>query len=155
MISIRKWLSCSLLATTIVLLLITTVKATALSFTVDAGQEETRLLNLAAEDHVQIRFTVLGQTANVLDFYITDPNGNIMENFGNTGSINYAFVCSKEGEYKLYFSNFASTEDKLVTLDYEVEHYVFGIPQMLFLTLVAVGICMAAVAVFILMSKHP
>lgn len=155
MISIKKQLTCSLLAATIVLLLIPTVKATAESFTVRAGQEETKLLNLVTEDRVQIRFTVTGGTTNVLDFYITDPYGNVMETFGNTGSVSYAFVCSQEGNYKLHFSNIASAEDKLVSLDCEVEHYIFGMQQMLFLTLVVVGICMAAVAVFVLMSKHP
>jgi hypothetical protein len=155
MISIRKRLKCSLLAATIVLLLIPTVKATAESFTVRAGQEETKILNLAPEDHVQIKFTVTGRTTNVLDSYITDPYGSVLETFDNTSSGDYAFICSHEGEYKLHFFNVASTEDKLVSLDYEVEHYIFGMPQMLFLTFIVAGICVAAVAVFILMSKHP
>jgi hypothetical protein len=155
MISIKKRLTYSLLMATVVLLLIPTVKATAESFTVGAGQEETKLLNLVNEDHVQIRFTVTGGTTNALDFYITDPDGNVMETLGNTSSGEYAFVCSQEGEYQLHFSNIASVEDKLVSLDYEVDHYIFGIPQMLFLALIVAGICVAAVAVFILMSKHP
>jgi len=155
MTSIKKRLTCSLLATTIVLLLIPAVKATAEDFTVRAGQEETKLLNLVTEDRVQIRFTVTGGTTNALDFYITGPHGNVMETFGNTGSVDFAFVCSQDGEYELHFSNIASAEDKFVSLDYEVGHYIFGMPQMLFLALVVVLICMAAVAVFILMSKHP
>jgi multisubunit Na+/H+ antiporter MnhC subunit len=76
-----------------------------------------------------------------------------MENFGTTGNLNYAFVCSQEGEYKLHFSNVVSAEDKLVSLDYEVQHYIFGMQQNLFLTLIVVGICVAAKAVFVLMSK--
>jgi multisubunit Na+/H+ antiporter MnhC subunit len=155
MISIKKHLTCSLLAATIVLLLTPIVRATAESFTVRAGQEDIRSFNLATEDHVQIRFTVTGQATNVLDFYITDPHGNVMKTFGSTGNLNYAFVCSQEGEYGLHFSNVASVEDKLVSLDYEVQHYIFGMQQTLFLTLIVVGICVAAIAVFILMSKHP
>jgi multisubunit Na+/H+ antiporter MnhC subunit len=155
MISTKKRLTFSLLAATMTLLLIPTANATAQSFTVHAGQEQTKLLNLAADDHVQIRFTVTGQATNVLDFFITDPNGNTIHNFGTTGNVNYEFVCSLEGEYTLHFSNAASAEDKLVSLDYEIAHYIFGMPQMLFLTLIVVGICIAAVAVFILMSKHP
>jgi len=45
------------------------------------------------------------------------------------------------------------SEDKLVTLDYEIQHYIFGIPQMLFLTIIIVLISVAAVATFILMEK--
>jgi multisubunit Na+/H+ antiporter MnhC subunit len=155
MILIKKHLTLSLLATTIVLLFAPTVRATAESFTVRAGQEEIRSLSLAADDHVQVRFTVTAQGVSVLDFYITDPHGNIMKDFGATGDLNYAFVCSQEGEHKLHFSNVASAEDKLVSLDYEVQHYIFGMQQNLFLTLIVVGICVAAIAVFILMSKHP
>jgi multisubunit Na+/H+ antiporter MnhC subunit len=155
MSSPRKYLACSLPAATIVLLLIPAVWATAESFTVRAGQEEIKPLNLATDDHVQIKFTVTGQAMNLLDFYITDPNGNILATFGTTGNVNYAFVCSQEGEYKLHFSNVASAEDKLVSLDYEVQHYIWGMEQMLFLTLIVVGICVAATAVFIIMSKHP
>jgi len=155
MISVKKRVLRSLLVVTTVLLLIPAVKAAVESFTVRAGQEETKLLGLAVEDRVVIRFTVVGRTASVLDFYITDPHGNVMETFGNTGNVDYAFVCSQEGEYKLVFSNIASAEDKLVSLDYEVEHYIFGMPQMLFLTFIVVGTCAAAVAVFVLLSKHP
>jgi len=91
----------------------------------------------------------------MLNFFITDPDGNVFETFGNVGSVDYSFICLHEGEYTLHFSNTASADDKLVSLDYEVDHYTFGMPTMLFLTLVVLGICMAAVAVYILMSKHP
>jgi hypothetical protein len=137
------------------LLLVLTVRATTESFTVPAGEDETKLLNLTTGDHVQIRFTVNGGTTNMLNFYITDPYGNIWEGFGSVGSLDYSFVCSHGGEYTLHFSNAASAEDKLVSLDYEVDHYVLGMPQMLFLTIIVLVICMVAVAVFILMSKHP
>ena len=91
----------------------------------------------------------------MLNFFITDPDGNVFETFGNVGSVDYSFICLHGGEYTLHFSNTASADDKLVSLDYEVDHYTFGMPTMLFLTLVVLGICMAAVAVYILMSKHP
>jgi hypothetical protein len=146
MILIKKCLTFLLLAATLVLL-VPMVRATALSFTVHAGQEEIRPLRLVVDDHVQIRFTVTGQATDVLGFHITDPQGNIMEDFGTTGNVNYAFVCLQEGEYRLHFSNVVSAEDKLVSLDYEVQHYTFGMQQNLFLTLVVAGICVAAVAV--------
>lgn len=155
MMLIKKLLACSLLAVAIVLLLVPAVRGVAESFTVKAGQEETRTISLFVEDHVQIRFTVIGQTISTLDFYVTDPHGYTMKTFGATGNVNYVFVCSQEGDYTLHFSNVASTEDKLVSLDYEVTPYIYGIPQTLFLVLIIVGICMVMVTVFILQSKHP
>jgi multisubunit Na+/H+ antiporter MnhC subunit len=154
MILIEKYVAYSAMAAMMVLLLIPMARATAESFTVRAGQEEIRHLTLAAEDHVQIRFVVTGQAANALSFYITEPDGNVFANFGDTGNLNYAFVCPKKGEYTLHFYSAASTEDTLVSLDCEIQHYILGMPQMLFLTLIVVGLCVAAVAIFILMSKH-
>ncbi len=45
------------------------------------------------------------------------------------------------------------SENKLVTSDYEIQHYIFGIPQMLFLTTIIVLVSVTAVATFILMGK--
>lgn len=150
-----KYRACSFLAVAIVLLLVPAVGAVAQSFTVRAGQEETKTLSLVVEDHVQIRFTVIGKTVSTIDFYVTDPLGNVMVSWGTTGNVNYDFICSLEGMYTLHFSNLASAEDRLVTLDYEVTSYIFGMPQTLFLVLIACVLCVGAVAVFILMSKHP
>lgn len=150
-----KYRACSFLAVAIVLLLVPAVGAVAQSFTVRAGQEETKTLSLVVEDHVQIRFTVIGNTVSTIDFYVTDPLGNVMVSWGTTGNVNYDFICSLEGMYTLHFSNVASAEDRLVTLDYEVTSYIFGMPQTLFLVLIACVLCVGAVAVFILMSKHP
>jgi len=127
-------------------------EATTTNFTVHGGEEVTKLLSLAVEDRVLIKFTVVGQSDNTLYFYITYPNGTVKK-FGKLGYFHYPFVCDAEGDYVLHFSNTGSTEDKLITLDYEVQHYIFGIPQMLFLTIIIVLICVAAVAAFIFMGK--
>lgn len=76
-----------------------------------------------------------------------------MKEFDKVGYFHYPFVCDVEGEYVLHFSNIDSTEDKFVALDSEVQHYIFGIPQMLFLIIIIVIVCVGAVAVFILMGK--
>jgi hypothetical protein len=153
MICIRRYALHVLLAATLIVLLVSSVKATSMSFTVPAGQVEIKTVDLAAEDHVTITFSVTDQDASGLDFYILDPQGNVQEMFNSTSSVNYQFVCSQAGQYELCFSNTGSAQDKLVSLDYEVEHYIFGMPQMLFLTLIVVGICLAMVAVFVLMGK--
>jgi len=127
-------------------------EATSMTFTVHGGEEETKSLSLAVEDRVLIKFTVLATSDKSVNFSITYPNGTSKE-FGKVGDFHYSFVCDAEGEYDLHFSNADSTEDKLVTLNYEIEHYIFGIPQMLFLVIIIVVVCVAAVAVFILMGK--
>jgi hypothetical protein len=127
-------------------------ETTSTSFTVHGGEDVVKTIKLAVEDHVSIKFTVVGQTNHAITFYMVYPNGSIRD-FGNVGSFSYSFVCNLEGEYRLCFSNTASSEEKLVTLDYEIEHYIFGIPQMLFLTIIIVLVCLAAVATFVLLGK--
>jgi len=129
------------------------VKATTMNLTVPKGQEITRSLSLAVEDHVLIEFTVVGHAGSILDFYVADPHGNIKVEYKKTGNVNYCFVCNETGEYILHFSNTDTSEDKLVTLNFEIQHYIFGIPQMLFMTLIILLVCMGAVATFILMGK--
>lgn len=127
-------------------------KATTSNFTVYGGKEVNKSLELAVEDHVLIKFNVVATVDKAIHFYLIYPNGTQMD-FGNRGSFDHSFVCELEGEYVLRFSNEGSTEDKLVTLNYEVEHYIFGFPQMLFLTMLIAVICVAAVASYILIGK--
>jgi hypothetical protein len=129
------------------------VSATTMSFTVPAGEELTKPISLVVDDRVSIEFKVVGQTKNELDFYITDPQGNVKVEYGQVGTVKYCFTCDTAGEYTLHFSNTDQTEDKLVTLNYEVEHYIFGMPQMLFLTILIVLVCVGAVAAFVMMGK--
>jgi hypothetical protein len=143
----------------ILLILITTftiiqsAKATSISFTVHSNEEVTKILRLKVEDHVLIRFTVVGAASqNSIHFSLTYPNGT-EKDFGDTGDFHYTFVCDLEGEYILRFSNLDSSVDKLVTLNCEIEHYIFGIPQMLFLTIIIAVTCVIAVASYIFLSK--
>jgi hypothetical protein len=134
-------------------ILVQLADATATSFTVPKGEEITRSISLVVEDRVLVKFTVVGQTASTLDFYITDPNGDVKVEYSRVGTVSYPFICDEAGEYVLHFSNTDTSEDKLVTLDYEISHYIFGIPQMLFLTIIIVLVSVAAVATFTLMGK--
>jgi hypothetical protein len=152
MIRFRKLLILLLLAQIVFLIIVQFAEATSMSFTVHAGEEETKTINLAVEDRVLVKFTVVGSSDNALYFSITYPNGTVKD-FGKRGDFHDSFVCDTDGECILHFSNTDSTEDKLVTLNYEIEHYIFGVPQMLFLTIVIVVVCVAAVATFILMGK--
>lgn len=153
MISIKMVCVFSLFLAVLLAALMPLASATTMNFTVNGGEETTKSLSLVVEDHMVIKFTVLGQTEDTLDFYIVDPDGNVTVEFSRQGDVRYSFVCQEAGDYVMHFSNAYSEENKLVTLDYEVQHYIFGIPQMLFLTMIIVVVCVAAVAVFVLMGK--
>jgi len=142
-----------LFAVIVFTILIQLADATAISFTVPKGEEITKSISLVVEDHVLVKFTVVGQTESTLDFNITDPHGNMEAEYSKESAVSYSFVCDEAGKYVLHFSNVHYSEDKFVTLNYEIAHYIFGIPQMLFLTIIIVLVCMGAVATFILMGK--
>jgi len=128
-------------------------EATSVNFTVSQEGQENRLLTLAVEDRVSIRFTVVGQTSHTLNFRVIDPDGKIIADFLGTGSVDHRFICNDPGEYTLHFENPDTSEAKFVTLNYEIQHYIFGMPQMLFLTIIIVLVCIGAVTAFILMGK--
>jgi len=153
MIPFKKTSFCFLLVVIVVGILVHFAVATTVQFTVPSGEEVPRTLNLAVDDHVLVSFTVVGQTESTLDFWITDPNGNVTAAFSRQGDVHYSFVCVESGDYVLHFSNVYSSQNKFVALDYEIQHYILGIPQMLFLTVIIAVVCVAMVAVFILMGK--
>jgi len=129
-------------------ILVQAAEATAMYFTVHGGQEVTQSLSLAVNDHVSITFTIVGAS---IHFYMIYPNGSERD-FGDVGDLNYSFVCNAGGEYVLHFSNVGSS-DEFVTLNYEIDQYIFGIPQTLFLVIIIVIICVIAAAVFIIMGN--
>ncbi len=131
-------------------------QATTTNLTVQRGGETTYPLNLADEDRVLIQFKVVGESSdlNTLNFSLVYPNGTVRD-FGETGDFGTAFICHAPGDYTLCFLNGDLTGKRLVTLDCEVDHYILGIPQMLFMTILIAVICVVGVAVFVMLSRKP
>jgi hypothetical protein len=129
-------------------------QATTATFTVKSGDEITHPINLIAEDRVLIQYNAVGGTVNTIHFSINFPNGTVKD-FGESGKLSYSFVCDAEGEYTLNFTNTDQAEDMLVTLNYAIDHYIFGMPQMLFMTILIAVVSVVGVAVFIGLSKKP
>jgi hypothetical protein len=152
MLSFRKSCAFFLIILAVLIAINGFVEATTATVSVKAGEEATHVIKLAVDDRVLVRFTVAGQESDTLRFSLGFPNGTILD-FGEVGTLSHSFICDAEGEYTLHFLNDDLTEGKLVTLDYEIDHYIFGLPQMLFLALVIAVVCVAMVAVYILMGK--
>ena len=81
------------------------------------------------------------------------PNGTTSDQ-GEISQFTFGFFTEVTGECQLHFDNGNSSDTKLVTLNYGVEHYVFGIPQMFFLP-IAITLLLLCVAVgYIVMGKY-
>ena len=127
-------------------------QATMTMFTLQGGEEVTHPIDLIVEDRVLIQYRLGGQNVSALRFSISFPNGT-KRDFSGSGDFSYNFICDTEGEYGLHFVNTDQTEDIQVTLDYEVQHYIFGIPQMLFMAIIVVLACVIGVAAFVMMGR--
>ncbi len=129
-------------------------EATTASLNVKPGEEAIQPVSLIAEDRVLIQFKVIGATSSLVHFSLTFPNATVKD-FGEVSDFSTSFVCDAEGEYMLNFTNPDQTESKLVTLDYEVDHYILGMPQMLFMVILIAVVSVVGVAVFIGLSRKP
>jgi hypothetical protein len=152
MANLRRSLVYVLIILALLVVLMGLGQATITSIIVKSGEEVTHPINLIVEDRVLIQYKVVGGNANAMQFSISFPNASVRD-FGGSGDFSYSFICDVEGEYVLHFVNTDQTEEIRVTLDYEVQHYIFGIPQMLFLTIIIVLACIGGVAAFVLMGR--
>ena len=123
------------------------------SINVEPGKEFTRTIDLAAGDRTSIIFTVLGPAPSKLHFYMVLPNGTTSD-YEEVSQCATAFSTSSKGTCQLHFNNSASSDSQLLTLDYSVEHYIFGVPQMIFILGAIAVLLMFAVSGYIIMGKY-
>lgn len=137
----------------LIIIVTNTAQAATQSFNVEAGKDVEKIIELGAGDFLSISLQVTGAESSKLDFYIILPNGTTID-YGEASQLTIELSTRVEGECKLHFDNSHSESAELVTLTYNIEHYIFGIPQMLFL-LIAIGILLLfVVAGYIAMGKY-
>ena len=132
---------------------INAVSAVSRTIYVDAEQKEVESISLKVEDEVSGRISVVGGSNNDIDFYITDPNGEAVVPKERVNVKDFRFTASKEGTYKLNFDNTFSTEAKTVSFNYDVRHYIFGIPQEDFLVFVVMIVAVIGLLLFVALSR--
>jgi len=129
------------------------VKAETEDFTVPSETEITRSLNLQNDDRVAISFSVVGQSVNAINFYVTDPNGETITQYDTVGQKSFSLHATTSGIYTLHFDNSVWQEEKRISLNYDIQHYIFGLPQTLFYVLVIGIISVVGIAFFVLLGK--
>ncbi len=155
MLNLRKRVSAFFIILIMIAIFVQFGGATPVSLVVKPGEEIPHNVGLIIEDRVLIQINAIGEgTSNLVQFSLVFPNGTIKD-FGEVSSFHTSFVCDLEGNYTLNFANNDQTESKRVTLNYEIEHYVFGMPQMFFMVILIAFISVVGVAVFIGLSQKP
>jgi len=146
-----------LLSVLIVLCLMTILAVIVLakteSINVEPGKDIIRAVDLASGDRITMTFTVSGPAPSTVNFFMVLPNGTTVDN-GPTSQYKSQFFTNVKGTLHLHFDNTDSSNGQLLTLNYEVEHYIFGIPQMIFLLggIAVVLLCVAAG--YMIMGKY-
>lgn len=128
-------------------------KAETENITVPPESEFTRTLDLQNDDRVAIGFTVVGQSVDALNFYITDPHGDTIIEYETVGQKSFSLHATTPGVYILHFDNSLWQEEKMVTLNYDIQHYILGLPQTLFYVLVIAVISVIGIVFFVLLGK--
>ena len=141
----------------LVISLLSTVQAAAESLTINAGKEVNRSIELGSEDRIHltcnVRVVGIAQSLNNFQFWVIFPNATTRD-YGATAQTSISFISDIKGNLELHFDNSNSSDAKLVTLNYDIEHYIFGIPQIPFL-LIAVAVFLVCIAAgYIIMGKY-
>jgi hypothetical protein len=146
-------LICFLMVFTLLITLTATVRAATESLNVQAGEDSVRKIGVSAEDHIRISFTVLSQSPSSFRFWIVFPNGTTRD-YKESTNYNISLVSGVQGECELHFDNTNSSSAQLVTLNYEIEHYYFGLPEIPFLIIVIGILLLCIVAGYVVMGKY-
>jgi hypothetical protein len=146
-------LVCYLIVFTLLITMTATVQAATESLNIPAGEDLIREFSLSSGDHMRISFTVLSQSPSSFRFWMIFPNGTTRD-YKESTSYNISFASDVQGECELHFDNTNSSSAQLVTLNYETEHYYFGIPEIPFLIIVIGILLLCIVAGYVAMGKY-
>jgi hypothetical protein len=142
-----------LIILTLTLTLAGSAQAITESLNIQAGKESIRTINLASEDKIRITFTLLSRTPRDFHFWMVFPNST-KRDYGETTQTTISFSSEVKGTCELHFDNSNSSKNQLVTLNYEIEHFIFGIPQIPFLLIVVTFFLLCIIAGYIIMGKY-
>jgi hypothetical protein len=142
-----------LIVLTLIITLASSAQATTESLNIQAGKESVRTINLAAEDKIRITFTLVSHTSGDFHFWMVFPNSTKRDS-GETTQTTISFSSEVKGICELHFDNSNASENQLVTLNYEIEHFIFGIPQIPFLLIVVTFFLLCIIAGYIIMGKY-
>jgi hypothetical protein len=142
-----------LIIISLIVILTSTVYAATESINVEPRKEITRAIDLATGDRTSITVRVLGPAPSTIHFYVVLPNGTT-DDRGDLSHCELSFSTDVKGECQLHFDNVNSSNAQLVTLNYEVEHFIFGIPQMMFLLIAITVLLLFVAAGYVAMGKY-
>ena len=129
------------------------VRATTQGLNVEAGKEFVYKINVAQKDVVHLSFVATNQADGNLSFSIAFPNSTVI-NFGELDQYSTSFTSDNAGTCELHFDNTNSSEVAFVALNYNIDHYIFGLSEMIFVLIAIAALLMTIVTGYIIMNKY-
>jgi hypothetical protein len=70
----------------------------------------------------------------------------------NTGQKKFSFTAELTGDYQLQFDNsVSSVYTKTIALNYDITHYIMGLPQEQFLLVVIAAVALLGLIIYIML----
>jgi len=113
-------------------------QSTSQTLTVPSNSQTNKTLILNKGDTVAGSFLVSGASVEDINFYVTDPAGNVIVDYSNTTENSFYFSVPHSGAYPLTFDNsLSSVSSKTVVLNLSIHAAVFGLPLSNILSFIA------------------
>ena len=125
------------------------------SFTLQPLEEHTITLSLQQADGVSGSFSTVSDDGTGINFHVTDPYNNTILHYDGVLQRSFSFTAEVDGDFQLHFNNTLSAGSrKTVSLNYDVTHYIMGLPQEQFLMIVVVAVAVIGLMLYaVLMPK--
>jgi len=110
------------------------------------------MLSLQETDSVSGSFSVVSDDETGVNFIVTDPYNNTVLRHDDILHKSFSFTAGTDGNYQLRFDNsVSSVYSKTVSLNYNVTHYIMGMPQEQFLFIVIAAVALVGIMLYALL----
>jgi hypothetical protein len=153
---LRKTIGFATLAVMLLILLVPIGYADEVeTFNIDADHEKIFTLNLNAGMNIEGSISVTGGSGDDIDFWVTDPAGNKILDFGRVSQgTHFEFAANEDGAYSFHFDNsFSVLSTKNVVLTYEITISGLNLTQMLLLLILVVAMIVVGIVVILKRGK--
>lgn len=125
------------------------------NFLLQPQEERIIRLSLQETDSVLGSFSVVSNDETGVNFSVLDPGNHTILSYSNTKQKSFSFVAQVTGTYLLHFNSSVSSDySKTVAVNYNITHYIMGLPQEQFLLIVIAIVALIGVVIYVaLMPK--
>jgi len=129
-----------------------TVAADNANFVLQPQQEHRITLSLKETDSVSGSFSVVSDDDTGINFCIIDPQNTTILRHTDVKHKSFSFIAEATGNYQLHFDNSVSSNyEKTVALNYNIIHYIMGMPQEQFLFLIVAAVALIGILAYVVL----